>query len=51
VNETILLGRRFDLMEPLRPIMDTEVLEFALEHTFAPGDFTIANEGGHGFRK
>jgi CRISPR-associated protein Cas1 len=36
----------YDLMEPLRPVVDREALEFALSHTFAPGDFTINNCGG-----
>jgi CRISP-associated protein Cas1 len=34
----------YDLMEPLRPVVDRRVLEFA--HTFTPGDFTINNKGG-----
>lgn len=36
----------YDLMEPLRPLVDRKVLEFAVEHTFTPGDFTINNAGG-----
>ena len=36
----------YDLMEPLRPVVDRKVLEFALAHTFSPGDFTISNRGG-----
>jgi CRISPR-associated endonuclease Cas1 len=36
----------YDLMEPLRPAVDRTVLEFALAHTFTPGDFTINNKGG-----
>ncbi len=36
----------YDLMEPLRPIVDRKVLEFALSHTFTPGDFTINSKGG-----
>jgi CRISPR-associated protein Cas1 len=36
----------YDLMEPLRPIVDRKVLEFALSHTFTPGDFTISSHGG-----
>jgi CRISP-associated protein Cas1 len=36
----------YDLMEPLRPVVDKKVLEFALAHTFTPGDFTIAQKGG-----
>jgi CRISPR-associated endonuclease Cas1 len=35
----------YDLMEPLRPVVDEVVLQFATEHTFAPGDFTISNLG------
>jgi len=36
----------YDLMEPLRPIVDRKILEFALSHTFTPGDFTINSQGG-----
>jgi hypothetical protein len=36
----------YDLMEPLRPIVDRKILEFALSSTFTPGDFTIARLGG-----
>ena len=36
----------YDLMEPLRPVVDKRVLEFALAHTFTPGDFTINSKGG-----
>jgi CRISPR-associated endonuclease Cas1 len=36
----------YDLMEPLRPVIDQHILEFALSHTFTPGDFTINNSGG-----
>src|SRR5262245_16800179 len=35
----------FDLMEPLRPIVDRKVLEFVQAHTFHPGDFTIRTDG------
>lgn len=35
----------FDLMEPLRPVMDQRVLKFVLERTFSPADF-ILNENG-----
>jgi len=38
----------YDLMEPLRPVVDGKVLEFALAHTFTPGDFTISSKGGAG---
>ena len=36
----------YDLMEPLRPVVDRKILEFALSHTFTPGDFTINSNGG-----
>lgn len=36
----------YDLMEPLRPVVDRKILEFALAHTFTPGDFTINKFGG-----
>jgi CRISP-associated protein Cas1 len=36
----------YDLMEPLRPVIDRMVLQFALSNTFAPGDFTITKWGG-----
>lgn len=36
----------YDLMEPLRPVVDRKILEFALSHTFTPGDFTINSAGG-----
>ena len=35
----------FDLMEPLRPIVDRKVLEFVQAHTFHPPDFTIRSDG------
>jgi CRISPR-associated endonuclease Cas1 len=35
-----------DLMEPLRPVVDREVLTFAMTHTFEPGDFSINRIGG-----
>jgi len=35
----------YDLMEPLRPVVDCAVLSFALSHTFSPGDFTINRVG------
>ena len=34
-----------DLMEPLRPIVDRQVLEFVQTHTFHPADFTIRSDG------
>jgi CRISP-associated protein Cas1 len=36
----------YDLMEPLRPVVDRKILEFALSNTFTPGDFTITRLGG-----
>jgi CRISPR-associated protein Cas1 len=36
----------YDLMEPMRPVVDRKVLEFSLSHTFTPGDFTINSQGG-----
>ena len=36
----------YDLMEPLRPIVDRNILEFAQSNTFTPGDFTINRFGG-----
>ena len=38
-------GLVFDLMEPLRPIVDRQVLEFVQSRTFHPSDFTLANNG------
>jgi CRISPR-associated protein Cas1 len=35
----------YDFMEPYRPVVDRIILEFALSHTFAPGDFTITKMG------
>ena len=35
----------FDLMEPLRPIMDKRILEFILERTFSPDDFILNKNG------
>jgi CRISPR-associated endonuclease Cas1 len=35
-----------DLMEPLRPVVDGHILQFALSHVFTPGDFTINRTGG-----
>jgi len=35
----------YDLMEPLRPIIDKCVLQFALENTFSPDDCTINRVG------
>jgi CRISPR-associated endonuclease Cas1 len=35
----------FDLMEPLRPIVDRRMLEFVQSHTFHPADFTMRSDG------
>jgi CRISP-associated protein Cas1 len=35
----------FDLMEPLRPIVDRTVLNFVQSHTFHPADFVIRSDG------
>jgi CRISPR-associated protein Cas1 len=35
----------FDFMEPLRPIVDRQILEFVQAHTFHPADFTIRSDG------
>ena len=35
----------FDLMEPLRPIVDHKVLDFVQSHSFHPADFTIRSDG------
>jgi len=35
----------FDLLEPLRPIVDRAVLKFVRSHTFHPADFTIRKDG------
>ena len=34
-----------DHMEPLRPVVDREILRFVLDCTMSPGDFTISKEG------
>ena len=39
------LGLVYDLMEPMRPVVDRQVLEFAQSRTFHPADFTIRNDG------
>lgn len=36
----------YDLMEPLRPVVDRHILSFAFSQTFVPGDFTINQWGG-----
>jgi CRISP-associated protein Cas1 len=35
----------FDLMEPLRPVVDRMVLGLVREYVFTPGDFTITGKG------
>jgi len=35
----------FDIMEPLRPVIDQYILEFVLSRTFAPDDFTLNKNG------
>jgi CRISPR-associated protein Cas1 len=35
----------FDLMEPLRPVVDRVVLEFVQSQTFQRADFTIRHDG------
>jgi len=34
-----------DLMEPMRPVVDRVVLEFAQSHTFSPGDVMLRADG------
>ena len=34
-----------DLMEPLRPMVDRQILEFVQSHMFHPADFTIRADG------
>jgi len=38
-------GLVFDLMEPLRPVVDRGVLEFVQRHEFHPSDFTLTSAG------
>ena len=35
----------YDLMEPVRPVMDQKVLEFVLGRTFSPDDFILNKNG------
>jgi len=35
----------YDLMEPLRPIVDHQILQFIQGNTFSPRDFAIAGQG------
>jgi CRISPR-associated endonuclease Cas1 len=44
-TERRLAALVFDLMEPLRPIVDRSVLQFLQSHTFHPADFTIRSDG------
>jgi CRISPR-associated protein Cas1 len=39
------LGLVYDLMEPLRPIVDRAVLKFLQTETFHPADFSITSDG------
>jgi CRISPR-associated protein Cas1 len=34
-----------DLMEPMRPVVDRVVLDFAQANTFSPGDVTLRDDG------
>lgn len=36
----------YEFMEPLRPVVDRQILQFALAHSFTPGDFMITKQGG-----
>jgi CRISPR-associated endonuclease Cas1 len=38
-------GLVFDLMEPLRPIVDRKILEFVQSRTFHPADFILCENG------
>jgi CRISP-associated protein Cas1 len=35
----------YDLMEPLRPLVDRLVLDFVRSHTFTPSDFVLRDDG------
>jgi hypothetical protein len=35
----------YDLMEPLRPVVDRAVLQFARSQTFTPSDFVLTEKG------
>ena len=35
----------YDLMEPLRPQIDSRVLDFVRSHTFTPSDFLLGTDG------
>lgn len=48
MHSTLEKGRPslvFDLMEPVRPVMDLKILEFVLKHKFSPGDFILNKQG------
>ena len=34
-----------DRMEPMRPVIDREILKLVMDCAMTPGDFTITNEG------
>jgi len=38
-------GLVYDLMEPLRPVVDRKLLEFVQRQTFVAGDFTLTSTG------
>jgi hypothetical protein len=38
-------GLVYDLMEPLRPLVDRKLLEFMQKTTFAPADFILTSNG------
>ena len=35
----------FDLMEPVRPVMDFKIFNFVINHTFSPDDFILNKNG------
>jgi CRISPR/Cas system-associated endonuclease Cas1 len=35
----------YDLMEPLRPVVDLAILNLVKEHTFTPDDFMLSSRG------
>ena len=48
MHSTLEKGRPslvFDLMEPVRPVMDLKILEFVLKHKFTPGDLILNKQG------
>jgi CRISPR-associated endonuclease Cas1 len=38
-------GLVFDLMEPMRPVVDRKILKFVQSRTFHPADFNLTNNG------